>query len=290
MSRSSRRSAPSHRSAARRPLWRPLVGVVAVGAATAVCAAVVGGSANAVVGGQDSTDRYPFMVSIPLAVEKPDGSTLTAVCGGTLIDPEWVVTAGHCALDGKTAHPTGTVRVGSDRRSSGGTVRTIVEKVRHPRYDGGGDKRAFDDIALLRLDRPVTRQAPIRIADHAPRIGAATRILGFGTTAEAGGPEDWKFAERLQQLDTRRAPADRCLDINTAGELCTTSRVPGAMACNGDSGGPQIQRIGGRWQLVGATSGDGDHEVNGNCGGGPGIWTSVPAYKQWITETLAARR
>jgi secreted trypsin-like serine protease len=243
-----------------------LAGVATVGVTTALGATGLSGSAQAIVGGQDSTGKYPFMVSVPMTA------------------------TGHCAHEKNPAQPTGTVRVGSDRASSGGTVRTIVEKVVHPRYDITSKKRSFHDLALLRLDRPVVRQQPIQLADRAPRVGAPTRILGFGTTVDGQKAKDWKFPERLQQLDTRRAPAGNCLTVNPRDELCTESQVPNAMGCAGDSGGPQIQRIGGPWQLVGATSGDGDFADNPLCAGGPGIWTSVPAYRGWITRTFASHR
>ncbi|MFC9246246.1 S1 family peptidase [Streptomyces sp. NPDC057136] len=245
----------------------------------AACATMMTGNAGAIVNGSDSTERYPFMATIPLSAPNvlDDG-----VCGASLIDPQWVLTAAHC-VDPTLVKPDGIVRIGSEQRKSGGTVRSIDKMVTHPGYSLGEPNR--NDVALVRLDRPVA-ESLIRIAARPGRPGTPTRLLGFGTVVDTTDLSKVVFPDRLQQLETRRGTYAECAPGYAAKtRLCTVSRVPQAMACFGDSGGPQIQRgKGGRWELIGTTSGPGAPDVP--CADGPGLYSSVPAYTGWIRKTI----
>ncbi|MFC7328789.1 S1 family peptidase [Marinactinospora rubrisoli] len=225
-----------------------------------------------IVGGQDAADSYPFMVSLQNGQGEHG-------CGGALIDPEWVVTAGHCAA--MKAPQEIDVRVGSNDRTTGGTVTGLSDIVVHPEFRYGYSWAA--DIALLKLDQPVA-QEPIEIAPEAGETGTPVRMLGWGMTCDDGN-ECPTPPVTLQELDAELVAPERCVDADGSSELCVEHPTEQAQACSGDSGGPLVQGGPGRWQLIGATSRDGDGDDV--CSTGPGVWTDVTVYSDWIERTIA---
>ncbi|RAN96638.1 Snapalysin [Micromonospora noduli] len=204
-----------------------------------------------VVGGRPATENYPFMVYV-------------SGCTGTLIKGNWAVTAKHCSTPS-------SVRVGSINRSSGGTVVRVTRAVNHPSVD----------VKLLQLASSVT-YAPAPIPSTSGAVGTATRIIGWGQTC---APRGCGSAPAVaNELDTSIVADSRCSGINGPYEICTNNTNGNSGACYGDSGGPQVRRVNGVWNLIGATSRAGNN--NSTCATGPSIYVDLPSIRPWISTQV----
>ncbi|HEX8629594.1 MAG TPA: trypsin-like serine protease [Catenuloplanes sp.] len=209
------------------------------------------GNGDLVVGGRPTSENYSFMVYV-------------SGCTGSLIKANWAVTAKHC--------PTpASVRVGSVNRNSGGTVVRVLRAVNNPSID----------VKLLQLATPVT-QAPVPVAATAGPVGTATRIIGWGQTCPTRGCGSAPV--RATELDTSIVADSRCRGINGPGEICTNNTNGNSGACYGDSGGPQVRLIAGRWSLIGVTSRSGNGSAV--CATGPSIYGDLTSIRAWVNTQV----
>ncbi|MFD9962793.1 S1 family peptidase [Amycolatopsis sp. NPDC058986] len=215
---------------------------------TSTSATADDGPITAIVGGRPASEAYPFMVYV-------------GGCTGSLIKANWAITAKHC--------PTpSSVRVGSNDRTSGGTVVRVTRGVSDPR----------DDVKLLQLANSVP-YAPIPVATDSGPAGTPTRILGWGQTCPQPGCGS---APRMnQELDTSIVADQQC--GTGATEICTDNPNSGG-DCYGDSGGPQIKKVNGVWQQIGTDSAG----TTDNCGEGPSIYVDIASssVRTWISQQV----
>jgi secreted trypsin-like serine protease len=247
-------------------------------AAIVLCAAA---PAGAVVGGTPVPDgqlRYVANISIAGMFG----------CTGTLIAPDWVLTAGHCGsvtgsiLPTPLGMPAATIDVklasvhadGSGAEDHG--VQQVIVDSDYLVTNGSGN-----DVTLLQLDR-ASAVAPVHIAAVGERAiwsaGRPATIAGFGLTSENAPqpPDTMQRATVPIEADADCAQAypdgmgGGSFDAKTM--LCAGYPQGGADTCQGDSGGPLLAKaLDGSLRLVGATSfGDG-------CGrpGKPGVYARV---------------
>ena len=228
-----------------------------------------------IVGGTevDPPGKYPFMVAL---VHHGQGAWAGQFCGGSLISPEWVLTAAHCVV-GETASTVDLIIGRHDLGSEEGERIPARKIIMHAAY---GDLSMANDIALIRLMTPVTYAPVLLPADGSlEAAGTMLTVTGWGNTESV--PE-WPTELREVQLPVV-GDAD-CLEAyagyaNPPAALMVCAGATGMDSCQGDSGGPLfVAGADGFTQVGVVSSGEG-------CGlpGFPGKNTSVAAFTSWIT-------
>src|SRR5881398_308625 len=112
--------------------------------AAAVLTITTASPALAVANGSDvPPGQFGFVAKLAMTkIPRPDGSTYSSYCTGTLIAPAWIITTGHCFHDahrnrvsGKVPYPT-TVTLGMvDEVTESGVARKATEVVQAAEND-----------------------------------------------------------------------------------------------------------------------------------------------------------
>lgn len=235
-------------------------------------------------GGEADPGEWPWMVALVLApVEDAfDGH----FCGGTLIAPEWILTAAHCVKELPTAY-IDVVLGRHDLHSDEGERIGIEQKIVHPNYNSYS---LDSDLALLKLKRPSSQQ-PIQIPSllNKPQTissGMESMVTGWGNTS----PEEMNYPERLQEVALPIVERDICnapeayAGAITPNMLCAGYEQGGEDSCKGDSGGPLMVFDGDQtqWIQVGVVSwGEGCAEPHHY-----GVYTNLENFSDWVTQEI----
>jgi hypothetical protein len=186
-------------------------------------------SSEALVHGALDHERHPAVVA--LVAHDRDGE---ALCTGTLIAPDVVLTARHCVsyLRSESVDcPARGPQVGENRAPSSIDV-ILGDDAARGRLAAHGaaiftpdtDVLCDADIALLRLDRPITGITPLWLAvPRAPSTATSILAVGYGKLGDAG------------DAGVRRFRVD--VPVVSVGK---NEFVVGESTCSGDSGGPAI--------------------------------------------------
>jgi secreted trypsin-like serine protease len=212
------------------------------------------------------------------------------LCTGTLIAPQLVVTAGHCVKDEYSDELATSVLVIAGAadidNAEAGQVYEAARFVAHPRALHGDETDdptglgADYDIAIVQTKSKVTQVTPVQVPamatlDAVLPEGAELVIAGYGTRVidEKTGlsDQDGEHYVGLQHF-VRRSQSEFLAGSSTDADTCP-----------GDSGGPAYLMVNGEPLLVGATSRGRYDFPKVDCGEG-GIYTLVPAFKDWIDE------
>jgi len=224
---------------------------------------------------------------------------------GILIDPHWLLTAGHVVggLDSTVALNTLTVHLGDHDTTvvePDEQIRTVDLIIVHLDYHVINGSYSDNDIALLHLSTPANITARVQtigfdLNGSLTIPGAQATVIGWGGTSADDQPGF--ISTLLRQAEVNIVSNATCNDTFAVGDnpitdnMVCAGRADGtASHCGGDSGGPLMVRdTNNNWSVVGVVNWRVNLRGHG-CGVTPnvpyGVYARVSRYAHWINLHL----
>ncbi|XP_034003732.1 mast cell protease 1A-like isoform X2 [Trematomus bernacchii] len=197
------------------------------------------------------------------------------ICGGFLINEDFVVTAAHCD-DG---NPTSVVLGTHNLKNIDDTMRYSVKKCKHRCYE---KVEEGSDIMLLKLSKKAQlnqRLQPISLPETETKITniETCTVAGWGLTS-VGEPDELQMVNvPIVDLDVCKSKWPNMLPENV---ICAGGYGTDKGFCQGDSGGPLV--------CNGKAAGVVSYNWSKNCRypNRPNVYTDVSKYLPWIRKMM----
>ncbi|KAK6317045.1 hypothetical protein J4Q44_G00124450 [Coregonus suidteri] len=215
-------------------------------------------------------------------------------CGGTLIAPDFVVTAAHCfpRKDSSYLVPNNwRVYMGMVSQKMLPRPNMVEKIIVHERYD---DNTNNYDITLLKLTKSVDYSnniQPVCLPAYDKTFSPGTRCWtsGFGTTAEGAASGSTNLmGVTVDIIDSSVCNSNTAYNGQVSQNMfCAGDMKGGKDSCQGDSGGPLVCKDSDQlWYLAGVTS------WGVGCGrrNRPGVYSNVSRLLPWVYSKMQQAR